>query len=185
MEPVSRDRCSLSPMRFFDGGSCFMCGHHQEIAGKYKLISYFMIHNKYGTIFVDGKACIFFPENNSVRKPVQSCVWRSEKHAVGWTCNLLMAVNHNDVTKAMEAPNDLISELSEDMDFLQVMHVAVILSHLSGIVSQIKKIRVAVENLARLAHFKSPTRRQVGVVIDIDHQLNNWRSRFVTISSLK
>ncbi|TVU14611.1 hypothetical protein EJB05_38087, partial [Eragrostis curvula] len=72
-----------------------------------------------------------------------------------------------DMSAAMESANRLRSELSEDTALLQVMHVSVIASLLSDMVSQIKKLTESVENLARLANFKSPKRSQVGVVIDI------------------
>lgn len=80
----------------------------------------------------------------------------------------LPAVTKIDVSKVMEAGNCIISELlSEDMALLQEMHIAAVFSRLCDVVSKIKNITEAVEHLARLACFKKPTRRQVGVVIDI------------------
>lgn len=78
-----------------------------------------------------------------------------------------MTVPVVDMSKAMEATDCLISELSDDTTLLQVMHIAVVLSRLSDLVSQINKITEAIDHLARLAQFKKPTRRQVDVVIDV------------------
>ncbi|XP_062185481.1 aluminum-activated malate transporter 1-like [Phragmites australis] len=74
---------------------------------------------------------------------------------------------NNHMSAAIKAANSLRSELSEDEDLLQVMHVAVIASLLSDLVTQIKKITESVDNLARLACFKNPEKTQKDVIIGI------------------
>ncbi|TVU14604.1 hypothetical protein EJB05_38080 [Eragrostis curvula] len=71
------------------------------------------------------------------------------------------------MSAAVKAAKSLRNELSEDAALLQVMHVAVIASLLSDLVSQIKKINDSVDNLAKLACFKNPEKAQKEVVINI------------------
>jgi hypothetical protein len=63
------------------------------------------------------------------------------------------------MSAAAKAAKCLQSELREDAALLQVMHVAVIASLLSDLVSQIKKITESVGNLAKLARFKKPEKK--------------------------
>uniref|UniRef100_A0A0A9HHL8 MAIT n=1 Tax=Arundo donax TaxID=35708 RepID=A0A0A9HHL8_ARUDO len=63
---------------------------------------------------------------------------------------------NSHMSVAIKAAKGLRNELSEDADLIQVMHVAVIASLLSELVTQIKKITESVDNLARLACFKHP-----------------------------
>ncbi|KAJ1275810.1 hypothetical protein BS78_05G165300 [Paspalum vaginatum] len=75
---------------------------------------------------------------------------------------------NEDLSAAVKAANDCRSELMEDAALLQVMHVAVIASLVSDLVMQINKISESVENLARLACFKSPEKTtQNDVVINV------------------
>ncbi|KAK3144806.1 hypothetical protein QOZ80_4AG0318170 [Eleusine coracana subsp. coracana] len=71
------------------------------------------------------------------------------------------------MSAAVKAAKCLRSELSEDAALLQVMHVPVIASLLSDLVSQIKKITESVDNLAKLAKFKNPEKTQKEVVINV------------------
>ncbi|KQJ82561.1 aluminum-activated malate transporter 1 [Brachypodium distachyon] len=71
------------------------------------------------------------------------------------------------MSAAITVAKGLRSELSQDMALLQVMHVAVTATLLSDLVTTIKKIAESVDNLARLAHFKTPEKIQKDVVINI------------------
>ncbi|CAN6247885.1 unnamed protein product [Urochloa humidicola] len=75
--------------------------------------------------------------------------------------------SNNDLSVAMKAANGCRNELMEDAALLQVMHLAVIASHLSDLVVQINKIKESVDNLARLASFKNTEKRRNDVVINI------------------
>ncbi|XP_062227373.1 aluminum-activated malate transporter 1-like [Phragmites australis] len=74
---------------------------------------------------------------------------------------------NNHMSAAIKAAKGLRNELSEDADLMQVMHVAVIASLLSELVTKIKKITESVDNLAQLACFKNPEKTQKDVAIDI------------------
>uniref|UniRef100_A0A0D9W4T8 Uncharacterized protein n=1 Tax=Leersia perrieri TaxID=77586 RepID=A0A0D9W4T8_9ORYZ len=77
------------------------------------------------------------------------------------------STTNNSMSAAIKAAKALRSELSEDTAMLQVMHVAVTASLLSDLVTQVKKISESVDNLARLACFKTPEKSQKEVVINI------------------
>ncbi|CAM0904695.1 unnamed protein product [Alopecurus aequalis] len=62
------------------------------------------------------------------------------------------------VSAAMKAAEGLRSELADNADLLQVMHVAVTASLLADLVGQVKEIAECVDVLARHAHFKNPRR---------------------------
>lgn len=69
------------------------------------------------------------------------------------------------MSAAIKAARGLRDELSEDADLVQAMHVAVIASLLSDLVTKTKQITESVDILARLARFKNPenTQRDVGI----------------------
>ncbi|RLM74082.1 aluminum-activated malate transporter 1 [Panicum miliaceum] len=71
------------------------------------------------------------------------------------------------MSAAIRAARGLRAELSQDADLAKVMHVAVIASLLSELVTQTKKIAESVENLARVARFKDPEDAQKDVVISV------------------
>ncbi|KAG2566160.1 hypothetical protein PVAP13_7NG210900 [Panicum virgatum] len=76
---------------------------------------------------------------------------------------------NDDVPAAIgTTASDFIAELSEDEALLQVMQAAAIVSLLSDIVTQIKKISEAVEDLARLARFEKTQRTGHAVVVNIE-----------------
>ncbi|KAG2566157.1 hypothetical protein PVAP13_7NG211817 [Panicum virgatum] len=71
------------------------------------------------------------------------------------------------MSAAIRAARSLRAELSQDADLAKVMHVAVLASLLSELVTQTKKIADSVDNLARAAHFKDPEDAQKDVVINV------------------
>ncbi|KAG2572058.1 aluminum-activated malate transporter 1-like [Panicum virgatum] len=71
------------------------------------------------------------------------------------------------MSAAIRAAKGLRAELSQDADLAKVMHVAVIASLLSELVTQTKKIAESVDNLARAAQFKDPEDTQKDVVINV------------------
>ncbi|PUZ47098.1 hypothetical protein GQ55_7G135600 [Panicum hallii var. hallii] len=71
------------------------------------------------------------------------------------------------MSAAIRAARGLRAELSQDADLAKVMHVAVIASLLSELVTQTKKIAESVDNLARVARFKDPEDTQKDVVINV------------------
>ena len=71
------------------------------------------------------------------------------------------------MSAAIRAARSLRAELSQDADLAKVMHVAVLASLLSELVTQTKKIAESVDNLARAAHFKDPEDAQKDVVINV------------------
>ncbi|RCV32495.1 hypothetical protein SETIT_7G007400v2 [Setaria italica] len=77
------------------------------------------------------------------------------------------APTNNDLSAAMKAANGCRNELLEDAALLQVVHIAVIASHISDLVIQINKITESVDNLARLARFRNPKITQNDVVINV------------------
>ncbi|KAL6650635.1 hypothetical protein ACP70R_009560 [Stipagrostis hirtigluma subsp. patula] len=81
---------------------------------------------------------------------------------------IISSPTSNNMSVAIEVANRLRGELSNDATaLLQVIHVPVIGSLPLDIVSQITKITESVDNLARLAGFKSPKKGQEGVIIEI------------------
>ncbi|KAL6897935.1 hypothetical protein ACP4OV_006894 [Aristida adscensionis] len=74
---------------------------------------------------------------------------------------------NNHMSAAVKAAEALRCELSEDAALVQVMHVAVIASLVSDLVTQTKEIAEVVGNLSRLAHFKNPEKAPKEVVINI------------------
>ncbi|CAN6228055.1 unnamed protein product [Urochloa humidicola] len=60
------------------------------------------------------------------------------------------------MSQAIRAARGLRAELSQDAELAKVMHVAVIASLLSELVTQTKKIAESVDNLAQVASFKTP-----------------------------
>jgi hypothetical protein len=68
---------------------------------------------------------------------------------------------------AIKAARGLRDELSEDADLVQAMHVAVIASLLSDLVTKTKEITESVDILARLARFKNPENTQKDVAVNI------------------
>ncbi|CAL5018681.1 unnamed protein product [Urochloa decumbens] len=75
---------------------------------------------------------------------------------------------NNDLSSAMKAANGCRSELLEDAALFQMMHLAVIASHLSDLVIQINKITESVDNLARLARFRDrPEKTRNDVVVNV------------------
>ncbi|CAL5017081.1 unnamed protein product [Urochloa decumbens] len=75
------------------------------------------------------------------------------------------------VSEAVRAARGLRAELTQDAELAKVMHVAVIASMLSELVTQTKKIAETVDNLAQAARFKAPEEEDAGkedvVVINV------------------
>nr|CAB3480642.1 unnamed protein product [Digitaria exilis] len=77
---------------------------------------------------------------------------------------------NKDLSAAMKSANGCRNELLQDSALLQVMHIAVVASHLSDMVTQINEITESVNNLARLARFKNPEKERNDVVINVRSQ---------------
>ncbi|XP_066348994.1 aluminum-activated malate transporter 1-like [Miscanthus floridulus] len=71
------------------------------------------------------------------------------------------------MSAAIKAAKGLRDELAEDADLVQAMHVAVIASLLSDLVTKTKQITESVDILARLARFKNPENTQKDVGINV------------------
>lgn len=72
------------------------------------------------------------------------------------------------MSAAIKAAKGLRDEISEDAEVAQALHVAVIASLLSDLVTQTKKITESVDHLARLARFKNAESTQKDVAINVD-----------------
>jgi len=69
------------------------------------------------------------------------------------------------MSAVIKAARGLRDELSEDADLVQAMHVAVIASLLSDLVTKTKQITESVDILARLARFKNPENTQKDLAV--------------------
>lgn len=164
MEPIPEARSSLPPVRFFHGGSGFLCHHTHKISGNYKL-SPFHHQKDYGTKWPTSFSWSQYPEANpELSFKVRTACCEISSHYAKTLRELATAIRmmtvpspaNNAMAAAIKAAKGLRSELPQDAALLQVMHVAVTASLLSDLVTQIKKIAESVDNLARLAHFKNP-----------------------------
>ncbi|CAD6260964.1 unnamed protein product [Miscanthus lutarioriparius] len=71
------------------------------------------------------------------------------------------------MSAVIKAARGLRDELSEDADLVQAMHVAVIASLLSDLVTKTKQITESVDILARLARFKNPENTQKDLAVNV------------------
>ncbi|CAN6242381.1 unnamed protein product [Urochloa humidicola] len=140
-----------------------LCRHCASIMEA--LASYVVILTKYKVTLTNPELCL----------KVQTTCGQMILHSARTLRELSSAVRsmtapstrNNDLSAAMKAANGCRKELLEDAALLQVMHLAVIASHLSDLVVQINKITESVDNLARLASFRNAEKRPNDVIINI------------------
>ncbi|CAM0904696.1 unnamed protein product [Alopecurus aequalis] len=137
MEPIPEARNSVSAVRIFHGDSCFICHHDHKNQASPDLSS--KVRKTCGEL------------SSQSAKVLRQLATATENMTVPPPANLT-------VSAAMKAAEGLRSELADNADLLQVMHVAVTASLLADLVGQVKEIAECVDVLARHAHFKNPRR---------------------------
>ncbi|WVZ51293.1 hypothetical protein U9M48_002449 [Paspalum notatum var. saurae] len=162
------------------GTLCRQCASAMEALASYIVIlgkSQVIANAPIGQLFHHQRLCNQYPEANpELCLEVPRTCNQMSLHSARALRELASAIRsrttpfpaNDDLSAAMNAANDCRSELMEDAALLRVMHAAVIASLLSDLVMQIDKITESVDNLARLARFKSPEKiTQNDVVINI------------------
>ncbi|KAK3142651.1 hypothetical protein QOZ80_4BG0349510 [Eleusine coracana subsp. coracana] len=144
------------------GTLCRQCASSMEA-----LASYIITLKKYHCREANSELC--FKVHTACRKmSSHSAKVLTELAKAIRTMTVPSPTKNNDMSAAMDAANYFTSNLLEDTALLEVMHVAVIASLLSDLVTRINTITESVDNLAQLGRFKKPQNIRNDVVINVE-----------------